>query len=244
MDRRHFLQLPAALLVPQQKPPRESVTATATQDRTPRVGVVFSEGSTWNALLRKAIELGTTRTGGLPSIVAPEDWVVIQTAPGVDPRLVQALEGFLRERRLGKRFTVVSPVELAKADTQEMPAPGSDRVYRVPKLILQCDRLLRVAPLAVVKPDLPPLELVDRMSFHPPDYTIFTGPHLLIAGADPLAVESVAAQVLGLDPEKLAHLRLAADRGLGVWEPASIWIRGNEVDEARKHLLNAAPSGT
>ena len=233
MERRRFLQLSAAALVPQQKPPTESVTATATQDRTPRVGVVLSEGPTWDARLRKAIELGTTRAGGLPSMVAAEDWVVIQTGDGVDRRLVEAVQGFLKERGLGKRFTVVGRAELAAADAQEMPVPGGERVCRIPKMILQCDRLLRVGPLTAVRPELPAQELVDRMSFHPPDYTIFGGHNLIVAGADPLAVESVAAQILGLDPEKLPHLRLAGDRGLGVWGPGAIWVRGNAVEEVR-----------
>ena len=76
MERRHFLQMSAALL-PQEKPPAESVTATATQDRTPRVGVVLSEGPIWDSGLRKAIALGTTRAGGLPSIVAADEALVI-----------------------------------------------------------------------------------------------------------------------------------------------------------------------
>ncbi len=233
MERRRFLQLSAAALLPQQTPPLESVTATATQDRMPRVGVVLSEGPSWDAPLRKALELGTTRAGGLPSIVSAEDWVVIHTADGVDPRLVESVQGFLKERGLGRRFTVVGPAELAAADAQEMPVPGGGRVCRIPKMILQCDRLLRLGPLTAVQPGLPAQELVDRMSFHPPDYTIFGVRNLVVAGADPLAVESVAAQILGLDPEKLSHLRLAADRGLGVWEPGAIWVRGNTVEEAR-----------
>ena len=242
MERRCFLQLSAAVLIPPQKPPTESATATATQDRTPRVAIILSDFP--EALLRQAIELSNTRTGGLPSIVGPEDRVVIQTAPGVDPRLVQSLQTFLTEQGRGRRFTVVSLAELANADTEEMPVPGTERVCRVPKLIVQCDRLIRIAPLTAVKPDVPAQELVDRMSFHPPDYTILTAQDLIVAGADPVAVESVAAQILGLDPEKLPHLRLAAERGLGVWEPGSIWTRGNTVDEARAAVQHASPGTT
>lgn len=234
MERRRFLQMSAAVLLPQEKPPAESVTATATQDRTPRVGVVLSEGPIWDSGLRKAIALGTTRAGGLPSIIATEDWVVIQTSDGADPRLVEAVQGFLKERGLGKRFTVVGPAELATADAQEMPVPGGERVCRIPKMILHCDRLLRVGPLMAAKAEISAQELVDRMSFHPPDYTIFGGHNVVVAGADPVAVESVAAQIVGLDPEKLTHLRLAADRGLGLWEAEAIWVQGNSVEEARR----------
>jgi hypothetical protein len=252
MLRRRFLELSAAALIPQQKRRLETVTATATQDRTPRVAIVLStffgskdhDGTVISGLtdrspggvLRKAIELGTTRSGGLLSIVEPEDWVIIQTDPAVDRALVRALQAFLKEHGRGKRFTVVTAADLAKAESQEMPVPGGERVYPIPKMILQCDRLLRVLPLAAVKPGWPPLEHIDRMNFHPPDYTILAAGELVVAGADPLAVESVGAQILGLDPEKLPHLRLGADRGLGVWEPGSIWTRGNEIEEARAGL--------
>lgn len=239
--------------------PTESVTATATQDRTPRVAVVLSSftgardhdgapiagladprpagaeltAAQLDALVAKAIELRTTRDGGLPAIVGRDDWVVILTEPGADPRVVGAVRSFLARRRLGKRVTVAEPEDLARAETQEMPAPGGRSVYSVPKMILQCDRLMRVGPLAAARPSLANLEYVDRMNFHPPDYSVLAGPNLVVAGADPLAVASVAAQILGLDPEALPYLRTAADRGLGVWEAGSIWVRGNEIEEAR-----------
>jgi hypothetical protein len=254
MDRRRFLEVSAAVLLPQQKPAAETVTATATQDRTPRVAIILSTFSgskdhngtvipgltdrSPGGVLSKAIELGTTRTGGLLSIVEPEDWVVIQTDPAVDPSLVQALQELLKKHGRGKRFTVVTAAELAKAESQEMPVPGGERLYRIPKMILQCDRLLRVLPLAAVQPSLSPLEHVDRMSFHPPDYTILVAGELVVAGADPVAVESVGAQLLGLDPEKLPHLRLGAERGLGLWEPGAIWTRGNEIEEAAAHIAS------
>ena len=271
MKRRLILPL-AALAAFAQKPPDETVTATATQDRTPRVAIVLSSfagskdhddtpiagladpravgaeltSAQLDALVAKAIELGTTRDGGLTAMVGPEDWVVILTEPGADPRVVRSLQTFLATRRRGKRFTVAGPDDLGRADTQEMPMPGGERLYRIPKMILQCDRLLRVGPLAAARSPLAaapsPLadaEFVDRMNFHPPDYTLLTGPNLVVAGSDPLAVSSVAAQILGLDPEKLPYLRMAADRGLGVWEPGSIWTRGNEIDEARVALTSA-----
>lgn len=242
----------AAALLPQQKPATETVTATATQDRTPRVAIMLSSFSgskdhdgtvipgltdrSPGGVLRKAIELGGSRTRGLLSIVEPEDWVVLETGPAIDAALVQALQALLKEAGRGKRFTVVTAAELGKAESQEMPVPGGERVYRIPKMILQCDRLLRVLPLAAVQPALPPVEHVDRMSFHPPDYTILAAGDLVVAGADPLAVESVGAQILGLDPEKIPHLRLGAERGIGVWEPGAIWTRGNEIEEARAGL--------
>jgi len=40
-----------------------------------------------DAMLRKAISLGTTRRGGLASIVASDDWVVIKPRIQTDPYL-------------------------------------------------------------------------------------------------------------------------------------------------------------
>ncbi len=83
--------------------PKDTFTATATQDKTPRVGIVLStfsgsedhdgtaipglaeprpRGSQLTAaqygmLVRKALEIGQPRTGGLETIVQPDDWVLI-----------------------------------------------------------------------------------------------------------------------------------------------------------------------
>jgi uncharacterized protein (DUF362 family) len=109
MRRRRFLELgltAAGLAGSQQQKEQkeEAVTATATQDQTPRVGIVLSsyDGSEdhdgtkikgladpqavdkdltaaqVDAMVRKALEIGGTRGGPLETIVEPEDWVVIK----------------------------------------------------------------------------------------------------------------------------------------------------------------------
>ncbi len=106
MHRREFLGLcTAGLALAQSQKPEEAVIASATQDTTPRVGIVlssFAEGSEHDgsklaglpspkpkdadldaafveAWVRKAIELGSPRSTDLSKIVGPEDWVVIKT---------------------------------------------------------------------------------------------------------------------------------------------------------------------
>jgi uncharacterized protein (DUF362 family) len=94
--------------------------------------------------------------------------------------------------------------------------------------------------------------LVDVLSFRPPDYAILGGEwaleggepqgsdaksvrhNLVLAGTNAVAVDSVGAAVMGLDPSKITHLELAARRGLGTTDLDSIWIRGNEIDEAKR----------
>lgn len=104
--RRQFLGLcTAGLALAQEKNTQDVVIATATQDTTPRVGVVLSSfaGGTEHdgtklaglaspqpkdadlstefieAWVRKAIEMGSPRATDLSKIVAPDDWVIIKT---------------------------------------------------------------------------------------------------------------------------------------------------------------------
>jgi len=52
--------------------------------------------------------------------------------------------------------------------------------------------------------------------------------NLIICGSDPVAVDTVVAKVMGLDPYRIRHLRLAAKRGLGSME--NIEIVGENVE--------------
>jgi hypothetical protein len=134
---------------------KDVTIAGATEDAAPRVGIVLSSftGSEdhdgtkihgladpspvnaelsaiqIDAMLRKAISLGTTRRGGLTAIVGPEDWVLIkprietcyEPGPGgdsvgahhryirgsiTDLRVVHSLIEFLAEHKCGARFTI------------------------------------------------------------------------------------------------------------------------------------------
>lgn len=105
MRRRHFLGLAAAGAAFGQQKQADGIIASATQDTTPRVGIVlssFKEGTDHDgskikglddprppaadltsaqidAMVRKAIDLAATRAGDFASSVEPEDWVVIKT---------------------------------------------------------------------------------------------------------------------------------------------------------------------
>src|SRR5690242_17843503 len=93
--------------------------------------------------------------------------------------------------------------------------------------------------------------LVDLFSFHPADYAIVggswgvegDGPHApgarsvhhnaIIAGANALSVDAVAAAVMGFKVSDLPYLSMAERRGFGVADPDVIWTRGNDIEEAR-----------
>lgn len=94
--------------------------------------------------------------------------------------------------------------------------------------------------------------LIDLFSFHPADYAVVggswgveaDGPHapgarsvhhnVLIAGANALSVDAVAAAVMGFKPADLPYLTMAERRGFGVADADLIWTRGNDIEEARR----------
>jgi len=52
---------------------------------------------------------------------------------------------------------------------------------------------------------------------------------LILAGADPVAVDAVSAKIMGFDPMKIDYLRLAHEDGLGSAKPSEIEIRGEDI---------------
>lgn len=140
-------------------PKREAATgaviASATEDATPRVAIVPSSfkgsedhdgtvlkglrnpvapdaaltGAQLEEMVRKAIELGNTRHGGLASIVEDGDWVVVKPRIAVerdaagkriagsvaDPRIVRTLIRWIAGRRAVTRVTIAEAPSPAEA---------------------------------------------------------------------------------------------------------------------------------
>ncbi|MEM3046391.1 MAG: DUF362 domain-containing protein [Candidatus Bathyarchaeia archaeon] len=57
---------------------------------------------------------------------------------------------------------------------------------------------------------------------------------LALAGTDPVAVDTVSAKVIGVEPKTLRYLRWAEERGLGVADLDSIRVVGAPVNAGRK----------
>src|ERR1035437_9449375 len=139
MFRRSFLMTGAgaiAALAQQRvgdKKPDGAFVAGATQDPTPRVGIVlssFKQGTEHDgtkipgltepqapgaeltpaqldAMVRKAIDLAAGRHAEFWETVEPEDWIVVKTGSRTDPRIVGGAISYLAERKRGLRFTVI-----------------------------------------------------------------------------------------------------------------------------------------
>lgn len=65
----------------------------------------------------------------------------------------------------------------------------------------------------------------------------------LVASADPVALDAVGARLMGYDPMRLPHLRLAHDDGLGVADPRDLTLVGDDLSAAR-HSPRAAVTPT
>ncbi|MFO0626358.1 MAG: hypothetical protein U0325_12165 [Polyangiales bacterium] len=63
----------------------------------------------------------------------------------------------------------------------------------------------------------------------------------ILASADPVALDAVGARLLGFDPMRLAHLRLAHDDGLGVADPRDLRLVGDDLSSARHSPRAAVP---
>ncbi|HEU0141568.1 MAG TPA: DUF362 domain-containing protein [Bryobacteraceae bacterium] len=53
--------------------------------------------------------------------------------------------------------------------------------------------------------------------------------NLMLASADQVAIDAVAAKIMGFDPMSLPYIHLAHERGLGVGKPEEIHIAGDDI---------------
>jgi uncharacterized protein (DUF362 family) len=94
--------------------------------------------------------------------------------------------------------------------------------------------------------------LVDLAAFHPPDYNVVDGirglqyavhnnrrpdqtlrSNLVLAGEDTVAVDAVAASIMGFNPWDMDFLHLAIQRDLGTMDFGKIDVVGDEPDRVR-----------
>jgi len=56
----------------------------------------------------------------------------------------------------------------------------------------------------------------------------------MLASADQVAIDAVAAKMMGFDPMSLEYIKVAHDDGLGVGDPRDIEIVGDDADQVRR----------
>jgi hypothetical protein len=222
---------------------RDTMVASATVQRTPRVGIVLSSytgggdhfgnakftgvpeprpidaeltDAQLRALTRRAMELGNHPNSSLRRIISRNDSVLLLVNRHTAPAVVSAVVEMLKESAEGiqittlsdggSKFSGASVVDVSGANALKMPAPGvwsrRDVEYRIPKAVLECDRLISIAPLQLDK-DRPSLTIdnyrtlaatddnsgkaldlaaMDLFGFHPAEYAVLGGSHVFRNG--------------------------------------------------------------
>jgi hypothetical protein len=230
------------------------------------------------AMTRRAIEFGNYPTGGLKRIIGRDDAVVLLVDRYAEPIVVSTVIEVVAENAPGSRISIVSEapkrfsgaklIDVSSADSIEMPAPGvwsrRDVIYRIPKAMIECDRLISIAPLKIEngRPSMTldnyralapvgagkngsaDVAAMDLFGFHPAEYAVLGGTHVLrngsrvrhnlvLAGPIPSAVDAVGAAILGVKPEDSGVLQLAGKRGFGEPNLNLVWRLGNNIKDAR-----------
>jgi uncharacterized protein (DUF362 family) len=60
--------------------------------------------------------------------------------------------------------------------------------------------------------------------------------NVILASADQVAIDAVAAKIMGFDPMSLRFIALAHERGLGVGDPRDIQIVGDDISQMNLHF--------
>lgn len=63
--------------------------------------------------------------------------------------------------------------------------------------------------------------------------------NVVVAGKDPVAVDAVCAEIMGISPRRLTHLQEAQRRGLGVADLDRIEVRGARIDDVQRMFIPA-----
>jgi uncharacterized protein (DUF362 family)/ferredoxin len=95
-----------------------------------------------------------------------------------------------------------------------------------PKVEPFCRALVDIFSLAVPRVTL--MDAVEGMDRDGPAAGRKRPIGLLLAGEDAVAVDAVAGTIVGFRPDEIATCRLAAERGLGVVDPADIRLLGDD----------------
>ncbi|MDH4264243.1 MAG: DUF362 domain-containing protein [Deltaproteobacteria bacterium] len=92
---------------------------------------------------------------------------------------------------------------------------------------------------AVLKPHLIVVDGLVAAEGDGPVWGTPVGLNLLLAGTDAVAVDTIAARIMGIDPTEVLALCLAQSMGYGVWDEKEIQIRGQSIAEVQRPFIRA-----
>ena len=67
--------------------------------------------------------------------------------------------------------------------------------------------------------------------------------NLLLAASDSVAIDAIAARLMGFDPLSIPFLRMAHERGLGIADPRQIELVGDDVSQREFRIPDAPVAG-
>jgi len=92
---------------------------------------------------------------------------------------------------------------------------------------------------AVLKPNLIVVDGLIALEGDGPVAGTPVGLNLLMAGTDAVAVDTICARIMGIDPIEVLSLCLAQSMGYGVWDEREIKVIGKSVEEVRHPFKRA-----
>jgi uncharacterized protein (DUF362 family) len=154
---------------------------------------------------------------------------------------------FLKEQKFSKillKNDVLVNLPVMKADLKTAQISiGMKNIFGLipektkPRFHSSIDEVL-VELLRIFKPDLTIVDATMPCIGSYPDYTpVNLG--LIVAGRDVVAVDSVCARIMGIAPERVKHLDLAAKAKLGILDQKEIELVGIQLDEAKSAFHSA-----
>jgi uncharacterized protein (DUF362 family) len=92
---------------------------------------------------------------------------------------------------------------------------------------------------AVLKPHLIVVDALIALEGDGPIAGTPVGLNLLLAGTDAVAVDTIAARIMDIEPTEVLALCLAQGMGYGIWDEKEIQILGRSIKEVRRPFVRA-----
>lgn len=92
---------------------------------------------------------------------------------------------------------------------------------------------------AILKPHLIVVDGLIALEGDGPIAGTPVGLNLLLAGTDAVAVDTVAARIMEIDPAEVPSLCLAREMGYGIWDEKEIQVIGRTIKEVRHPFIRA-----
>jgi uncharacterized protein (DUF362 family)/ferredoxin len=152
------------------------------------------------------LAFGSSRRAIVSAAVLEADWLV--TVPKLKTHCLTLLTGAVKNH-----YGILAGAEKARLHRE---APSGARFAAA-----------LAAVCAVRPPDLAVMDAVVAMEGDGPSHGRPREVGLVLASPDPVALDATAARLIGLDPSRVAHLRAAAEAGIGSDDPAAIRVDGD-----------------